>query len=135
MSEVFLKGCKSIDYTSWAKDWDDPAVVEAFNKHSKMYVAHADMPLMGFEDFRCALNNLLLDDNEKFGKAYQHAMKVLDNYIKSTHDKIEECKERGLEGSTHHYISKEQFMRTARDVIKENIRVYLEHPELFKDGE
>ena len=66
-----------------------------------------------------------------FQAAYNHAMKVLDGVIR----KYQREANGGDQNISKliHSASKAQFMQTAKRTIEENIKMYLEHPELFKE--
>ena len=72
------------------------------------------------------------DNGGKFEDAYNHAIKVLQQYI----DKIENDAEKSelISDDTvyKHRKWKAQFMTTAKRTIEENYKMYLAHPELFK---
>ena len=67
----------------------------------------------------------------RFQQAYNHAMNVLDNYIERMRKKQKKAKEQGRAEVANHYYWKVFFMNTAKGTIEENIKVYLEHPELY----
>jgi len=76
------------------------------------------------------------DRDSQFEKAYKHAMKVLQDHINKTKQDAERwLKENNNKESYEHKKMKAQFLHTAKRIIEENIKIYLQHPETLESNE
>lgn len=67
-----------------------------------------------------------------FEDAFNASLKVLDDYIERTEGKRSDETERGRLQIAEHYRNKAHSMRTAKNTILENIKIFTKYPHLIK---